>query len=267
VLTDMFGRKVPEARAKFERLTGHAPAPPDRVSDMLLAASEGITFLLVPVILFVTAALVRARSRSADMAAGVVTGVVAAVTFFTLAYAWWATYSVAVRPAVDDLALLAESRPDALAGHPGLEKLPPEERRAALAAKVHNDLLLRMPWAIFSGMILACSLTIPIAVTLVPAAGGVIRERGLRLSVVPLYLEIAVPAVVFAVHVFFLLNRALWYGMWPQYPAAYAGLIALTGLAVWLAARRGPGWARVAAQVAWISFCVVTKSYVLYEYD
>lgn len=234
---------------------------------MLLAASEGVTFLLVPVLLFATAALVRARGRSADLAAGVVTGVVAAVAFFTFAYAWWATYSVAVRPAVDDMALLAESRPDALAGHSAVANLPPEERRAALAAKVHNDLLLRMPWAIFSGMILACSLTIPIAVTLVAAAGELIRTRGLRLSVVPLYLEVAVPAVVFAVHVFFLLNRALWYAMWPQYPAAYAGLLILTGLAVWLAARRRPGWARAAAQVAWIAYCVVTKYYVLYEYD
>ena len=267
VLTDMFGRKVPEARAKFDRLTGAADAAADRVPDMLLAATEGVMFLRIPAILFATAALVRPRNRAADLAAGLLTGIVAAVAFFTFAYAWWATYSVAVRPAVDDMAALADPAADALAGHPAVADRPPAERRAALAAKMHNDLLMRLPWAVFSGMILAVGLTVPIAVVLVGAAGGLLRARGLRPVVAPLYLEVAVPTVVFAVHAFFLLNRALWYGMCPQYPAAYAGLLGLCGLAIYLAARHSPGWTRAAAQVGWIAFCVVTKYYVLYEYD
>jgi tRNA A-37 threonylcarbamoyl transferase component Bud32 len=268
VLIDMFGRKVPEARAKFAQLIHGGPAPGSaRVPDLLLAVVEGVMFLLVPAILFATAVLVRPRSRSADLAAGLLTGVIAAVSFFTISYAWWAAYSVAVRPAVDDLALLAEPGQEALAGHPAVGHLPPGERRPALAAKIHNDLLLRLPWAVISGMILAVTLTVPIGVVLVGTAGGLIRMRGLRPVIFPLYLEIGVPTLVFAVHVFFLLNRALWYGMWPQYPAAYAGLLGLCALAVWLAARGGPKWARVAAQLIWIGFCVVTKYYVLYEYE
>lgn len=268
VLLDMFGRKVPEARAKFARLIGTGTAvEPDRVPDLFLAAVEGVMFLLVPAVLFATAALVRPRSRSADMAAGLLTGVVAAITFFTISYAWWATYSVAVRPAVDDMALLADPGGGALAEHPAVGALPPAERRPALAAKVHNDLLMRLPWAVVSGMILAVTLTLPIAVILVAAAGGLIRARGLRPVVFPLFLEIGVPALVFCVHVFFLLNRALWYGSWPQYPTIYAGLLGLCGLAAYLAVQGGPGRARAAAQIAWISYCVITKYFVLYEYD
>ncbi|QEL14098.1 serine/threonine-protein kinase [Limnoglobus roseus] len=268
VFLDMFGRKVPEARAKFERLTGAAPdGGGDSVSFMFLNVAEGLTSLLVPAILLATAILVRPRSRSADLAAGVLTGLISAVTFFTVSYAWWGTYSVAVRPVVDDMALLAEPDAGALATHPALAGLPADKRRAFLAAKIHNDLLMHLPWAIVTGMVLAVTLTVPIAVGLIATAGGLLRTRGLRPIILPLFLEIGVPVVVFAIHAFLLLNRALWYGMKPQYPPAYAGLLALTAFAIWVAGRGGPWWARALAQIVWIGYFVVSKSMVLYEYE
>jgi hypothetical protein len=135
-----------------------------------------------------------------------------------------------------------------------------------LLDKAQFDQAIRIPQGILLGMVLAVGLTVPVSVALVCFAGGLLRRYGRLRMVAPLYLERAVPGVIFCGYLFLLVQRALLYRTPPQHPVCYLLLLAWCGLAVTAAVRRWPSAIRVALQVAWLAHYAVTNYWVWYEF-
>ena len=267
-LLELLGTKLHRLGAAYESLPG-LPRPwlaACPIPDPVLTAAEGVMYLLLLGLLLAISALVRARTRGADIAAGLMTGLVTAVTFFTVSFGWWSVYSWAVVPASADLTLLAGSDDVLLSRYPDLATVPEAERRAVLLDKAQFDQAIRIPQGILLGMVLAVGLTVPVSVALVCFAGALLRRYGRLRMVVPLYLERAVPGVIFCGYLFLLVQRALLYRTPPQHPVCYLLLLAWCGLAVAAASRRWPWAIRLALQVAWFGHYAVTNYWVWYEY-
>ena len=81
-----------------------------------------------------------------------------------------------------------------------------------------------------------------------------------------MYLERAVPGVIFCGYLFLLVQRALLHRTPPQHPVCYLLLLAWCGLAVAAASRRWPWAIRLALQVAWFGHYAVTNYWVWNEY-
>jgi serine/threonine-protein kinase len=84
-----------ELAGSYRTLTGHSSpwlAVPDRAIPTWLASVAGLAGLVVGLGAqgLLTARLVRPLNRQADVAAGIITGLIAAVTFFTLSFGWFA---------------------------------------------------------------------------------------------------------------------------------------------------------------------------------
>src|SRR5262249_58327220 len=137
------------------------------IADAVLTAAEGVMYLLVLGLLLAISALVRARTRGADIAAGLLSGLVTAVTFFTVSFGWWSVYSWAVVPASADLTLLAGSDDLLLSRYPDLATVPKAQRRVVLLDKAQFDQAIRIPQGILLGMVLAVGLTVPVSMALV----------------------------------------------------------------------------------------------------
>jgi hypothetical protein len=223
-------------------------------------------YLLLLGLLLATSALVRARTRGADIAAGLMTGLVTAVTFFTVSFGRWSVYLWAVVPASKDLALLAESDDLLLSRYPDLATVPEAERRAVLLDKAQFDQAIRIPQGILLGMVLAVGLTAPASVALACFVGALQRRHGRLRMVVPLYPERAVPGVIFCGDLSLLVQRALLYRVPPQHPVCYLLLLAWCGSTVAAARRRWPWAIRLALQAAWFGHYAVTNYWVGYEF-
>ena len=267
-LLELLGTKLHRLGAAYESLPG-LPRPwlaACPIPDPVLTAAEGVMYLLVLGLLLAISALVRARTRGADIAAGLMTGLVTAVTFFTVSFGWWSVYSSAVVPASEDLTLLAGSDDLLLSRYPDLATVAEAERRPVLLDKAQFDQAIRIPQGILLGMVLAVGLTVPVSVALVCFAGALLRRYGRLRMVVPLYLERAVSGVIFCGYLFLLVQRALLYRVPPQHPVCYLLLLAWCGLAVAAASRRWPWAIRLALQVAWFGHYAVTNYWVWYEF-
>jgi hypothetical protein len=267
-LVDLVGNKLCALGAAYESLPSLArpllAACP--IPDVVQTAAEAAMYLLLPGLLLATSALVRPRCRSADVAAGLMTGLVTAVTFFTVSFGWWSVYSWAVVPALDDLTLFARSDDLLLRRYPDLANVPEAERHAVLLGKAQFDLAVRIPQGILVGMVLAGCLTVPASMALVCCAGSLLRRYGRLGIVTPLYLERAVPGAIFCGYLFLLIQRALLYQMPPQHPACYLLLLTLCGLTVAGAARRWPWTVRVSLQAAWLTHYGISNYWVCYEF-
>ncbi|MDB5313363.1 MAG: hypothetical protein JWO38_7565 [Gemmataceae bacterium] len=264
VALELVGTKLYRAAAAYERLPNVRPPllPVAAVPEAVLAAAEAAMYLLLPTILLATTLLVRPRNRSADVAAGLIT----AVTFFTVAFGWWSVYSEAVVAAGDDLSLLAGSDARILERYPDLAAVPPADRREVLAGKAQFDLAMGIPRGVLLGMFLSVALTVPASVALMSCAGSLVRRDPRVRVVVPLYFEMTLPGLVFCGYLFLLGQRVLLYGVTPQYPLCYAGLLVLCGLAAGAAAGRTSWPVRAALQVAWLGYYVVSNAYTCYEF-
>jgi hypothetical protein len=158
----------------------------------------------------VTARLVRPKNRAADIAAGAVAGVFAAVAMFTVSAGWFTVAETTVfHPAADDLDLLAEAAgadpaPEAgaadpnpsetlLEAYPELREVPARDRGRVLANKVRADFLAGIPLGVWLGMLLSLGLFGGAAVCETAVAGELLRRHGRLHRVILLYLEFAVP--------------------------------------------------------------------------
>jgi hypothetical protein len=268
-LLDLLGNKLHPLGAAYESLPSlarpwvAARPVPDWVRDLVEAV---MYLLLLPGLLLAITALVRPRNRSADVAAGLMTGLVMAVTFFTVSFGWWSVYSRAVLPAMDDLSLMGETDDALLTRYPDLADIPPSERRAVLLGKAQLDLAAGIPGGILLGMVLAVGISVPGSVALVCCAGSLLRRYGRLRVVALLYAEQAVPGVIFCGYLFLLVQRALLYQTPPQHPVCYLLLLTWCGLAVTAAVRRWPWPTRVGLQAAWLVHYAVTNYWVWYEF-
>ncbi len=265
---ELVGTKLYKASEVYDRLPAEArPALAFRAMNRgFVEVAEAVMYFLLPVLVLITAALVRPRNRSADLAAGLVTGLVASFAFFVVGLGWTTVYAKAVHPAADDLRVLGGSDAELVERFPDLAGATAEERRQVLADKVYYDMAVRVPVGVVFGMLLAFALGVPTCTALLCVAGRVLRQHRRLRTAVPLYLEITLPAFVFAGYAFLVAQRWALLQMAPQQPECYAGLLLLTGLAVGAALARWPAAVRFVVQFAWIAFYAVTNYHVCYEF-
>jgi eukaryotic-like serine/threonine-protein kinase len=208
----------------------------------------------------VTAWLVRPKNRAADVAAGTVTGFIAAVTMFTVSYGWVLITSTSVTPAEADLHLLAEAAwehpgpgphpaDELLRKYPDLAGVPAEERGEVLYQKVRTDLIVGIPAGIWTGMFVVLCLAEVAAVCETLAAGALLRRHGRLRAVFLPYAEIAVPAttlIVLSIGIFTLsLQRFTW-------RIGHVFLLGLLVLAITGILRRWPLGVRALLQLGWL---------------
>jgi eukaryotic-like serine/threonine-protein kinase len=210
-----------------------------------------------------TALLVRPRSRAADVAAGLVAGLLGAITAFTVTGGWVAVMAWSVLPADEDLALLARSawpveaagrqRPSdrLLEKYPDLRELPPGRRSAVLYHKLRSDLLTGIPAGMWLGMLACLGLGAAVGVSQTLAAGRAVRRHGASLAAVPPYLEVAFPATILIA----LLSRVAWhlYIGWFTGQVWFLLVFGCMALAI-VGAVRGWHWSvRVGLQLGWFA--------------
>jgi hypothetical protein len=219
-----------------------------------------------------TARLVRPRNRPADIAAGLVTGVVAGAVLFTLSFGWLAALTRS-KPTAHDLSLLcraaladpppvaggpepAPAEPDPrerlLARYPDLAGLPAEQRARVVYGDVLCRLLAGLPVAIWCGMLVALGLSATAGVSGAWVAGPLLRRGGPLWKVVPPYLEAELPIAGLMVPLFALLAIPL-FEVRLATPYWYlALLLALPALALVGVQRRWHWALRVLLHTAWV---------------
>src|SRR5262249_15811802 len=106
-----------------------------------------------------TAVLVRPRSLSEDVVAGLATGTVCAITAFVTSIAWVSAMALTVSTSTGhDLRMLRHlsanpSAPDVLQAYPDLLLYPPEERGVQLVGKVFGDLVIGVALGLWLGIV------------------------------------------------------------------------------------------------------------------
>jgi hypothetical protein len=159
--------------------------------------------------------IVRPRDRWGDLAAGLVTGLVAAVTGFTTSLGWKTALGATLLSSWGDLALLGQASrpgpPPAAGGpaggrphpsdvlvdrYPDLRDVPPDRRGEVLSRKIAYDMALNVQLGIWAGMAFALALFAGGATGQALAAGYLLRRRGRVRAILLPYLELTVPTLV-----------------------------------------------------------------------
>jgi serine/threonine-protein kinase len=218
----------------------------------------------------VTAWLVRPRNRSADVAAGTVTGLVTGVVLFTLGVGW-VSLMLASRPTLVDIDLLSwtawddpvhpgashAARDRLLQRYPGLAELPAGQRSGALYRHLVGRLLAGMPVALWTAMVFALGLSLSAAVSGTWVAGPLRRRGGSVWRALVPYLEGELPTLTVCVFPLTLstvpllgarMNLPLW--VFALEPALAA--LALTGVV-----RRWHWAIRVVLHAAWLGLLLL----------
>jgi predicted Ser/Thr protein kinase len=204
--------------------------------------------------------LIRPKNRTADAAAGAITGLVAAITAFALAFGWLGVLLSTVDPIDGDLRLLSRAAwdehaaKDLLNKYPALEDLPTDARGAVLHDKLRADLIARIPPGIWLSMLCILGVLESVCIAGTMAGGPLVRRHGRSLAVVLPYLEIVLPCTLlvgmaFGIPFALYLNRVtlrIWHGMQALFLV----------LAIVAAVRRGPWYVRLLFQAGWL-FAVV----------
>jgi hypothetical protein len=159
--------------------------------------------------------IVRPQDRWGDLAAGLVTGLVAGITYFTASGGWKLMLGATVVPSWGDLALLGrasrleEAPPQGAGGratrhpsdvlvekYPDLSRIPPNRRGEVFARKIAYDLALNTQPAIWYGVGGSLGLFTAFATLEALAAGYLLRRRGRVIAVLLPYLELLAPSLL-----------------------------------------------------------------------
>jgi hypothetical protein len=166
----------------------------------------------------ITGLLVRPKSRTADIAAGVITGFLCGATVFTLSVGWDLIGLTAVWPIQTDLRQLseaawAEPKPNAnppdpsgptvpgpveelLRRYPDLRQIPARERGQVFYEKIRADLLAGIPPGIWLGALFVLVAGVLLYTAQVMVAGPLLRRQGPFRAVLAPYIERSFPATV-----------------------------------------------------------------------
>lgn len=216
-----------------------------------------------------TVVLVRPKNRSAVVAAGAITGLVATVAAFTVSVGWVGVLWTAVYPVDRDLRLLSaaafgERAPDPdgqgqaavedaepldrlMDKYPDLRNAPAAERSRLLHRKLRADLLAGIPVGIWLSMLLMLGLCegMSIGQTLV-ASLLLCRYKNVRTMIVP-YIEFAVASMVaLGGGGFLMLSAPFW---WRIATLPVLGLVALVVMGI---LRQWPWQIRILLLGAWL---------------
>jgi tRNA A-37 threonylcarbamoyl transferase component Bud32 len=273
----------------YQTLTGVAPPwfTASRQTPAWLNGSISLlVFLTLAVMGLLVARLVRPLNRQADIAAGVVTGLLAAVTMFTLSLGWWAVLTGIISDDGfnDDLWWLSQAAWDAggdpaagtepsshrtdpgprerlLTKYPSLKEIPAQRRGRMLCNKIAYDVAASIPRGLWFGMLVTAGFGVAVGACGTATAGSLLRRDNRVWRVLPGYLEVLIPLTVLCSQVFILLlvpmlhvplNLPLWY---------FALVIGLTGLAMAGAQCRWRWLVRCPVHAAWIALVLLMRSF------
>jgi hypothetical protein len=180
-----------------------------QLPDWLLAVLGLVEIAIACGLGLATVLLVRPKTRGAEVAVGVVTGVVMAVVLFSMSVGWEAVILSSVVPADADLRLLAEAagadqadapaRQRLLETYPDLKQVPPDKRGRVLYDKIRADLVVGIPLGLWMGLLWATALAVALSLGGTVAAGGLLRRHKRVRAVLLPYMELAVPGSLFLI--------------------------------------------------------------------
>jgi serine/threonine protein kinase len=246
------------AAAVYRQLPGAQPpwlALPWQVSPLL----GGSLYLLILLDLACTglfpAFFIRPKNRAADVAAGAITGLVAAITAFALSFGWFGVLLTTVDPIDEDLRLVSRAALDEPADrlfqkYPDLRDVPAGSRGDVLHDKLRADLIARIPLGIWLSMLYILGVSESICIVGTMAGGPLVRRHGRSLAVILPGLEIGFPCTLlvglaFGVPFTLFLERAT-LEIW------HAALALFLVLALVAALRRWPWYIRLLFQAGWL---------------
>jgi serine/threonine-protein kinase len=289
----MINPAVGAAGGSYRAVTGHSspwlavPAP--AIPGWLDGLISLVGLLAVAAQGLLTARLVRPLHRQADVAVGLMTGLIAAVTFFTLSFGWvavmgrtfmgtdfrldlwWLSQAAWVAsgpeaPAPPSLAGAgAGPRERLLEKYPQRQEMPPRGRARAFAEKITFEVVTSIPLGIWFGMLAGGGFLIPVSVSGTMAAGASLRRDGRVWRALPAYLELVLPVGVFWAEVVALLLVPM-LGARLNLPAwHFAPVLATTALAVTGVRRRWHWTVRVALHACWALLVVSSPFFELHR--
>ncbi len=196
------------------------------------------------------ALLVRPKTRGAEVAAGIITGVVIAVIHFITSLGWEAVIQTAVVPVDAEIRLLAEAAAAGqddfaarrlLEAFPGLQQVPPDQRGQVLYEKIRADLIFGIPRGIWLGVLNSFLVGVASGVGGTVAACRLLRRHGRSRAMAVLYAEMAVPATLLLLRImnlfynYFVRGRNTLGNDWQTVVGSVAllSLLALAVIAAW----------------------------------
>ncbi len=139
-----------------------------------------------------TVLLVRPKTRSDDVLAGLATGLVGGITCFVISGGWATVQARTVFASMHDLALLGQRTVEEAAlldRYPALRDVPVEQRGRLLADKIVGDLVVGIPQGVWLGMLFTLSAYGLFSVLGTRVAGVLVRRHTRPLVVLLAYLE------------------------------------------------------------------------------
>jgi hypothetical protein len=271
-----------DSRTAYPRLPSLTPPALTLTGDVPAWLLAGIVLSSIVFTIFVgflVVLLVRPKNRAAEIAAGAVTGIVAAMASFAFGAGWLFVSFLALFPASQsnsDLRLLSETAwidaaPDpgtALPGmnvrthaaqrmlekYPDLRDVPAPERGPLLYHKIMADFTAAVPWGIWLGLLFSLGTGLAVSLGETLAASILLQRLGRIRAVLWNYIELAVPGTILIMGLFSGSVRysAGWFTEHPEQLLATIATLLFLAAAV-TAVLRGWHWlVRVMLHVAWV---------------
>ena len=168
-----------------------------QIPDWLRDGSLGFGLFLLTFLGFLTAFLVRPKSRSADVMAGLVTSLIAGFSLFSSALGIMSVLSSMPNQDVQLLHHLAIDgnwgREQVHKAYPALAEVPDRQIADLLITKHQGELAGVLPLALWGGMVMSFAMSVAIGLPETVIAGPLLRrEDGFLRALIP-YLEQALP--------------------------------------------------------------------------
>jgi Flp pilus assembly protein TadD len=218
---------------------------------------------------FATAVLVRPTTRHAAVAAGLAVGFLSAVTAFALSLGWGPLSIKTIFPIQEDLTLLGDAaftrtgpgQPHPsdrlLARYPDLEKIPERNRGGLLAGKLMGDMLGGLITGLWWGMLLSLLICLVPAVSGTVAAWSLLKRYGRARSALLPSIELGGSVAIFAVLCGYFVIGPLLGALVPPEVGWVVAMFMAVGLAVAGIWQHWPILLRVVLHGAWIAILVV----------
>jgi hypothetical protein len=183
------------------------PATPLATPNWLLLSLNLAALIALAAMGFAAVRLVRPKNRSAEVATGIMTGLITAVAAFVFGTGWWGVCQTTAVPMHDDLALVSdaafaagEGRPEAvgqlLERYPELKSVRPEDRGDVFQRKLRVDLVAGIPQGLALGLFPTLLVCVIVAAFQTAAAGHLGRTRPRWWVAAGAYAEFAVTSLM-----------------------------------------------------------------------
>jgi eukaryotic-like serine/threonine-protein kinase len=251
----------------------YTPVLPDGFQQASLVA----ILVVMAMMGFATAVLVRPRTRHAAVAAGLAVGFLSAVTAFALSLGWGPLASKCIGSVQYDLVVLSEAaftragpgQPHPsdrlLAKYPDLEKVPEGERANALLGKIIGDMIVGLIVGLWWGMLMALLICLVPGVIGTVAGFSLLQRYGSVRAALFRYVEMAaLVTIVTTLIVYYVIGPLALSRIYIPEAGWLVALFSACGLGLLAIWRRWPVIGRLLIHGAWIGVLVV---FLVHEAD